>query len=157
MYQCSNVFEIYSKLSFSKGIFRSLATGLLKIPFEVFTFTTRTNLSGPLYTYVIRPRGHWSGATLSSVKYTRSPIPKFSFPLFNFKRSCEEETYSFVQRFQKLLIKFCKKPNVFVANTFGYHLVRKMFSLGKLLSFHDNKGVPVLNAWDPLDLLTGRL
>ena len=113
-----NVFEIYSKMSLSKGSFRSLAFGLLKIPFEVFTFTTRTNLSGPLYTYVIRPRRHWSGATLSSVKYTRSPIPKFSFSLFHFICSCNDETYSFVQRFQKPPMRFCKKNPTFLWRTF---------------------------------------
>ena len=113
------MFEINSKLSFSKGSFLNLAIGLLKKPFDVFIFTTRTNWLGPLYT---NPLFKW-GATGAKQQYHRSDIQYHQFLIFRFHFSlldvlAKKKRTPLSNASKHYLQDFAEKANVFVENIF---------------------------------------
>jgi len=55
------------------GKTHNFAAALLKVPFSVFTNTTRTILSAPGYVSTIRPSDHLSGGRFFSFRTTKSP------------------------------------------------------------------------------------
>ena len=84
-----------------RGSVLSLLTVRMYSPVDVLTFTTRTKLSGLLYAYDTRAKGHCEGATLSSMTYTTSPTLRLQLSFLRLLPSWRADTYSFFQRFQK--------------------------------------------------------
>ena len=91
----------------------SLLTGRINSPDDVFNSTTRTILSFPSKTFVIRPIGHRVGGVFSSLIITTSLMSIFVCPVCHFFRYCKFDKYSADHFFQKSLIRcsilfFCR-------------------------------------------------
>ena len=102
----------------------SLLTGRINSPDDVFHSTTRTILSFPTKTFVIRGIGHKVGGVFSSLIITRSLMSIFVSHVCHFFRFCKFGKDSVDHFFQKSLIRlsilfFCRVNEIVSFPFFG--------------------------------------